>query len=89
LILTLSFSWIIDLIILRISKNKKLSNDFADLQVILDSKNKELDLLRHDIANLVEDNNFILQEKNRLEIAVKFFLDSYFFLSFTSKKTQI
>ena len=56
--------------LIRITQNKKLCNDFADLQNILDNKNKESDIFRKDIINLVEENNTLNKEKNRLELTV-------------------
>ncbi len=56
---------------IRVAQNKKLCNDYADLQDILDNKNKELDILRNENTNLFEDNKILNKEKNRLEQTVK------------------
>lgn len=49
-----------------------MCNDFADIQDILESKNKDIDVLRHDISNMLEDNDTLKREKNRLEMNVNY-----------------
>lgn len=48
--------------------------DFNNIQNILENKNNEINILRSDVSGLVQDNNFLKQEKNKLELLVKIFL---------------
>lgn len=54
----------------RINQNKKMCNDYSNLQNMLDYKNNEIDILRKDIAVLIDDNNILKQEKSKLELNV-------------------
>lgn len=47
-----------------------MCNDYANLQSILDKKNNEVDILRSDIAGLIQENNILKQEKNKAELIV-------------------
>jgi len=47
-----------------------MCNDFANLQNILDKRNDEINILRSDIANLIEENNMHKQDKSKLELNV-------------------
>lgn len=45
-------------------------NDYANLQSILDKKHNEVDILRSDIASLIQENNILKQEKIKADITV-------------------
>ena len=47
-----------------------MCNDYANLQSILDKKHNEIDILRSDIASLLQENNIVKQEKNKAELTV-------------------
>lgn len=56
---------------LRIHQNKKLCNDYNSLQNILDERNTEIEMLRNDITTLLNENNFIKQDKDKVESHVR------------------
>ncbi len=47
-----------------------MCNDYSNLQKIVNKKHDEIDVLRSDIANLIEENNILKQDKNKLELNV-------------------
>jgi len=43
----------------------------VNLQSILDKKHNEVDIIRSDLAALLQDNNLLKQEKNKADITVE------------------
>lgn len=50
-----------------------MCNDYANIQIILEEKNTELNILSSDISNLLEDNRLLKKDKNQLELTVNNF----------------
>lgn len=51
----------------KMHQNKKLCNDFNALQNLLDERNNEIEMLRNDISTLINENNYLKQDKNKIE----------------------
>lgn len=52
-------------------QNKKLCNDFNSLQDVLEERNSEIEMLRNDITSLINETNYLKQDKEKLENHVR------------------
>lgn len=57
---------------LRIFQNKQMCQDINNLQDVVDKRNNEINMLRNDISNLIEDNEMLKKEAKKLELTVSF-----------------
>jgi regulator of replication initiation timing len=55
--------------------NKKLYYDYNNLQAILENKNNDIVHLKNQLNDYVENNTRLNEEKNELELIVKFVIN--------------